>query len=157
MGVHMKIRKLLEEDLNDALNLAWEVFQEFVAIDYSQEGINEFHQFLDHQAILKAFHEGKIEFWGCYDSDLVGMIATKEKYHISLLFVRQDYHRCGIGRNLIQEVCKEAIKYNHKKITVNSSPYAINFYKHLGFTETDKEQIVNGIRFTPMEYIINSD
>lgn len=153
----MKIKKLLKEDLKDALDLAIEVFREFVAIDYSQEGINEFYRFLNYQDILKAFQEGKVEFWGCYDQDLLGIIATKDKYHISLLFVRKDYHRCGIGRNLIQEVIKEAIKYNYKKITVNSSPYAINFYRHLGFLETDKEQIVNGIRFTPMEYIINSD
>ena len=37
-------------------------------------------------------------------------------------------------------------------ITLNSSPYGLPFYKALGFVPTDNEQIVNGIRFTPMKY-----
>ena len=37
-------------------------------------------------------------------------------------------------------------------ITLNSSPYGLPFYQALGFLPTDQEQIVNGIRFTPMEY-----
>lgn len=35
--------------------------------------------------------------------------------------------------------------------TVNSSPYAHEVYKHLGFVDTDKEQCVNGLRFYPMK------
>lgn len=38
------------------------------------------------------------------------------------------------------------------EITVNSSPYAVKIYKHLGFVPTAEEQTVNGIRFTPMKY-----
>ena len=30
--------------------------------------------------------------------------------------------------------------------------YGLLFYRALGFRATDSEQIVNGIRFTPMEY-----
>lgn len=38
------------------------------------------------------------------------------------------------------------------KLTVNSSPYAVPVYYKLGFCDVDKEQVVNGLRFTPMEY-----
>ena len=38
-----------------------------------------------------------------------------------------------------------------KTITLNSSPYGKPFYLFLGFIPTDDEQIVNGIRFTPMK------
>ncbi|WP_460645598.1 GNAT family N-acetyltransferase [Lacrimispora brassicae] len=37
-------------------------------------------------------------------------------------------------------------------MTVNSSPYAVEIYHKLGFVDTDTEQLVNGIRFIPMEY-----
>lgn len=35
-------------------------------------------------------------------------------------------------------------------MTVNAAPYAIPIYQKLGFNVKDMEQVVNGIRFTPM-------
>ena len=48
----------------------------------------------------------------------------------------------------------EAMKtdYKNKKITVNAAPYGVKIYKALGFIPTDKEQTVDGLRFTPMVY-----
>ena len=45
------------------------------------------------------------------------------------------------------------IAYPNKAITLNSSPYGLPFYQSLGFHETDAEQTVNGIRFTPVKYL----
>ena len=36
-------------------------------------------------------------------------------------------------------------------ITVNSSPYAVDVYKKLGFVIEEDEQTVDGIRFTKMK------
>ena len=41
---------------------------------------------------------------------------------------------------------------SHISITVNSSPYAVEVYRHLGFTPTGGEQNIDGLRFTPMKY-----
>lgn len=38
------------------------------------------------------------------------------------------------------------------RVTVNASHFAIPIYHKLGFIDTDKEQTVNGLRFTPMTY-----
>jgi len=35
-----------------------------------------------------------------------------------------------------------------EKITVNSSPYAVEAYNHLGFIDKDKDKIANEISFT---------
>jgi predicted GNAT family N-acyltransferase len=59
------------------------------------------------------------------------------------------YHRQGIGTKLFKTVLQE---YPDQVITLNSSPYGLPFYHALGFVDTDKEQMVNGIRFTPMKY-----
>lgn len=40
------------------------------------------------------------------------------------------------------------------RMTVNASPYAIPVYRKLGFIDIDVEQVINGIRFTPMVYEI---
>lgn len=39
-------------------------------------------------------------------------------------------------------------------ITVIASPYGHEFYKKLGFKDTDVEQVTNGVRYYPM---INND
>jgi len=42
--------------------------------------------------------------------------------------------------------------FPNEKITLNSSPFGVVFYKAIGFVPTDEEKTVNGIRFTPMTF-----
>ena len=53
-----------------------------------------------------------------------------------------------IGRKLYQYAVKQN---NTGYFTVNSSPYAHEVYKHLGFEDTDEKQSVNGLIFYPMK------
>lgn len=64
-------------------------------------------------------------------------------------FVDAAYHRRGIGRRLFAAMRRD---YAHQVFTVNSSPYAVEVYRHLGFVPTDDEQSVDGLRFTSMQY-----
>ena len=43
----LEIRKVLNEEMKDALNLVWRVFLEYEAPDYTEEGINEFKKTID--------------------------------------------------------------------------------------------------------------
>lgn len=133
------------DDKDAALSLVWDVFLEFEAPEYSEAGVNEFYKSIHDKAYLQ-----QICMYGAFlDDKLVGVIAARnEKSHIALFFVDGKYHRQGIGRKLF-EVTKA--NCNSDKMTVNSSPYAVSIYAKLGFCQTDKEQVVNGIRFTPME------
>ncbi len=152
----MEIRSLGKGDIKNALDLVWLVFQEFEAPDYSVQGISEFEGFLSIYSITKMMDRNEIAFWGCYNNAaLVGVIAVIGKTHISLFFMLKEYHRQGIGRQLFQtmiDTCNN--DDNIKRFTVNSSPYATEVYHRLGFVDTDEEKTVNGIRFTPMEYLI---
>lgn len=131
-----------------ALSLVWNTFLEFEAPGYSEEGITEFYKSIHDEAYLQ-----QLCMYGAFlDEKLVGVIATRnEKSHIALFFVDGKYHRQGIGRKLF-EVAKSSC--NSDKMTVNSSPYAVPIYAKLGFRQTGKEQIVIGIRFTPMEILL---
>ena len=136
------IRELSETEIPIAMKLIWEVFMEFEAPDYSQEGIDEFRHFLDNQDGIK-----KLQFFGALSQNrVVGVLAMREE-HISLLFVKKEFHRQGIAKRLFQYMLAQ-IKSD--RITVNSSPYAVEIYVRLGFTATNSEQITNGIRYTPM-------
>ena len=138
------IRKILPEEMNDALELVWRVFLEFEAPDYTSEGIEEFRKSIYDKEWLETR-----DFWGAYDNEkLLGLIATKNYNHISLFFVDGKYHKQGIGRKLYDKIKS----INDKEFfTVNSSPYAHDVYKHLGFVDTNTEQCINGLKFYPMK------
>jgi GNAT superfamily N-acetyltransferase len=151
-----KINEAKIENLEEITALVWEVFLEFQAPDYSEEGIAHFKEGLEYEQMRENLLEEGRKMWICCDEDIIiGVIRTRPPCHISLLFVRKEYHRKGIARSLFNE----ALKYYNtigsiKEITVNSSPYAVKAYRQLGFVETNSEQVINGLRFTPMRALL---
>lgn len=149
----MEIVRLQEKDIHTALELVWSVFQEFEAPEYSDEGVEAFKKIISYETVIERFRREELHFWGSkMNGDWTGVIATMGENHIFLLFVKREYHGQGIAHKLfrtLEERCRRLPDL--KRITVNSSRYALPFYRRLGFTETDIERIVNGIRFTPME------
>lgn len=140
------IRKLEPNETESALSLVWAVFQKYESPDYSIEGTAEFDKSIHDPDFI-----ARLTFYGAFRSaELIGVIAVRSSgSHIALLFVAGEYHRKGIGRMLFETVLTNCTA---DSITVNSSPFAVPFYHKLGFTDTDAEQTVNGLRFTPMEY-----
>lgn len=60
------------------------------------------------------------------------------------------YHRRGIGRRLFEAMRRD---YEKQAFTVNSSPYAVEIYKRLGFVQEDTERLSpEGLRYTPMRF-----
>ena len=143
----MEIRVINYNEMKDALELVWHVFLEFEAPDYTEEGIKEFKNSIDDNNWVN-----ERVFYGAFNEDnkLLGVIATKDITHIALFFVKGEYHKQGIGRKLYEK----AKSMNNKGVfTVNSSPYAHEIYKHIGFVDTDTAQCINGLKFYPMKTI----
>ena len=153
-------REIKQEELPETLDLVRKVFDEFEAPYYSEEGIASFYKFIDINNMSEQYSNGSLYFYGCFVNDIiVGMIAVKDFIHISLLFVDKQYHRQGIARSLfdhIIQICKEK-NPSLKMITVNSSPYAVDVYHKLGFSNVSSEQVIDGIKFTPMELKIEKN
>ena len=139
------IRKIGQEEVENALLLVWQVFQEYEAPDYTEDGVRAFYKSVHDEEYVSA-----LDWYGAFvEEKLVGVIAVRNAgAHIALFFVDGEYHRQGIGKRLFQAV---RIQCRSAKMTVNSSPYAVPIYHALGFRSTDSEQVVNGLRFTPME------
>lgn len=161
----MIIRELKESDIKEAMELVGEVFNKFVAPEYSQQGVDEFRKFTEPEAVVKKMGASELKLWGGFDDDrIVGVIAVKSfavdmmrgpywnGSHINMLFVKEEYHRRGIARQLLEAAKQECDKTN--EITVYSSPYAVEAYRHLGFVPTGAETSRSGIRFTPMKYTL---
>ena len=142
----MHLKMLTADDLPEAQRLIWDTFMAFEAPDYVQEGIDTFKKCLYDPSFLSG-----LTFYGAYrDGVLAGVLATRSGgSHIAMFFVRADCQRQGIGRRLFGFMLE---RYPQAKMTVNASPFAVGIYEKLGFKPTGTEQLIDGIRYTPMTW-----
>ena len=152
------IRKITADEVDCAMALALEVFMQFEAPDYGPAGVETFKKdIVENPEYLKNARKGTCPIYGGFDGEtLVALIGMRSKTHINLVFTRKEYHRRGIARAifnyLLQDVTQEDPSL--EALTLNASPYGLPFYLSVGFVPQGEEQTMNGIRFTPMKYII---
>lgn len=130
----------------EAIAMIERVFLKCEAPYLSEKGAKTFVNLIHNKELI----ENLIIYAVKVNEKIAGIIATKnEGSHITLFFVDEEFQGRGIGKSLFKKVldnCEKSI------ITVNSSMYAIDIYKHLGFKETKEIQEVDGIKFLPMSY-----
>ena len=133
------------------LDLVRQVFDSNVAPAYSIEGNEEFYRYLKLEDFIKRIHTNH-QVFVAKDSTarIVGVVEIRDSFHISLLFVREDVQRSGIGRALVRQAITVAKAAGAVSMTVNSSPNAVAGYESFGFRAVADEQIINGIKFIPM-------
>ena len=151
-----QIRSAYREDWEEAMSLAWRTFLQFEADDYSPEGIKNFENFITDTTLYRMFVMGAYQMFVALDGEkIVGMITLRDMTHISLLFVDEKYHRRGIGRALMQYLENYLLtELQASRVTVNASPYGVDFYHRLGFRDLYPEQRRDGIIYTPMEFVL---
>ena len=153
------IRKITSDEVESAMALALEVFMQFEAPDYDPSGVESFKRdIVENPEYLENARKGICPIYGAFDGDrivaLMGMRSSKT--HINLVFTKKEYHRKGIARAIFRYLLSDILTENPTldALTLNSSPYGLSFYLALGFVPQSEEQEINGIRFTPMKYII---
>lgn len=134
------------------MDLAWRIFLKYDAPDYPREGIENFKEFVTDDVLKNMFHSGEYQlFVAVCEEKIIGIISLRDRNHISLLFVESEYHRQGVGAGLINTLTDYMRdEMGQTSVTVNASPYAVGFYHKVGFEDTDIQQLVSGILFTPM-------
>ena len=154
------IRKITCDEVKSAMDLALEVFMQFEAPDYHPSGVDTFKKdIVENPEYLENARRGVCPIYAAFDGDkmvaLIGMRSSKK--HINLVFTKKEYHRKGIAKAIFNYLLNDILKENPtlEEITLNSSPYGLPFYLAIGFLPLSEEQEINGIRFTPMKYVIN--
>lgn len=138
----MEIQKLRGTEMEEALQLVWEGFCTFEAPVFPAQGVEGFRSFLQNREEM-----ARQQFLGAWEGGLlVGVLAARGP-HISLFFVRREWHRRGVGRALLHAM---AAGISYAEATVHSSPYAVEVYRRFGFVPLGGEREENGIRYTPM-------
>ena len=145
-----KIEELKLEDLEEVIKVIEITFLKFEAPDYSKEGVENFFKFANYETIKENLNRNMKIYVAKVKEKIVGVIGYRDNLHINLLFVLEKYQYNGIAKALYNEVIKNCRNAETKRITVNSSPYAHDVYKKLGFIDDDKIHEVDGIKFYPM-------
>ena len=157
----MQIRKIRSAEVEEALALAYEVFMEFEAPDYGQEGVDSFRRdVVENERFIARCRQGECPIYAAFDGDrMMGMMGLRAgKAHISMAFVKREYQRQGVATAIFQYLLADILKKDPalREVTLNASPYGMPFYLHIGFEPRSEEQEQHGIRFTPMKYLIPS-
>ena len=145
-----KIEELKLKNLEEAIRVIEITFLKFEAPDYSKEGVESFFEFANYETIEENLNRNMKMYVAKVNEKIVGVIGYRDNSHINLLFVLEEYQHNGIARALYNMVIKKCKNAGTKKITVNSSPYAHNVYLKFGFTDANKMQEIDGIKFYPM-------
>ncbi len=97
-----EIRKVNPNEVDEALNLALEVFMEFEAPDYKPEGVETFKRFISDEKLIQSFKSKTSPLYAAFDNGkIIGLIGMREnKSHINLVFVKKEYHRKGIATGI---------------------------------------------------------
>ena len=145
-------RGMQPSEETEVYNLIYRVFKEFIAPDFSQQGIDEFLSFASPESLAERAQANNFVILALYQNQIVGMIEIRDYDHISLLFVDAEYQGYGIGTELIKRSLGRCFSRNPglDTMSVNSGPNSVAFYEKVGFLPTAPEQEQNGIRFVPM-------
>jgi ribosomal protein S18 acetylase RimI-like enzyme len=150
------IRESREDEIRDVVRLIKECFDRFIAPLYPEEGVHEFHSYIEPEAIAQRLRENHTLLIALESTKgrIVGALLLRAPSHISMFFVSSEFQGRGIGKQLFHlasEICRKTDP-SLANISVNASPNSVEFYERLGFVAHGEEQIINGIRFLPMEF-----
>ena len=124
------IRKFKEDDVKKISKLTVDCLEKVNSKDMNNSELNFGKQYYSESGLLsisKLFNIFVCEKNG----EIIGSIAhNKNKIHN--FFVSPEYHKQGIGIQML-EFIEEIIAKDFNKIVLDSSPYAVEFYKKFGY------------------------
>ncbi|MBO4981848.1 MAG: GNAT family N-acetyltransferase [Lachnospiraceae bacterium] len=135
------------------MTMIWKTFMKYDSKDYTDEGIRNFFDFITDDDLYQAFLAGAYQMMVALDGQrIIGAASVRNRNHLSLLFVDEEYHYKGVGSALMNRLCRYLEKEaGEKYMSLKAAPYAVGFYKKLGFCVVKPEEEYSGIRVTPME------
>ena len=146
----MKIQKARLEDAKEISELKKNTIEK-INKEYNRKQIAVLKKDYSVKNIIKDIEERKM-FCLINNNEILGIVSLKEN-GIGGLFIRSDLIRKGFGKKLLSFIENYAKKKSINKVWLYSTPYALGFYKKLGYKIIEKgTRIHNGVKFPEVKF-----
>lgn len=150
--IALDIRPLAASDAEAMSALGIASFERFVAPDWEPAACEVYARETTPAVLAGKLRNGAYALGAYIDAELVGFVLMPRPGLIQMFFVAPDRVRLGIGRALWEAVrahlegqCPEI-----RTVELNASPYALDFYRSLGFVPISAQFLQDGFRATRM-------
>lgn len=153
MSPHITIRQATLTDAKDISALIQPLTKKYISYEFQADAESKILDSMSEKAIADYIKQGFDYFVAesntTDDARLVGVLGIKFSTHVYHLFVRDACHRQGVAKSLWRHYLSLAPS---RKITVNSSHYAVEIYHKLGFKKAGEIFEKHGISCVPMVF-----
>lgn len=152
----LEIRSAEPADVLAMSDLLDRQVRKYIVKDCTPDGRRALLASISPESLKSLMDEGYHYHVAANGADVFGLSAMRDAGHLHHLFVADALRGTGLGRRL-WEAARDAICIHGTAppiFTVNSSLYAVGFYKALGFLPSGPEEERNGIRMQPMRYVM---
>lgn len=148
-----EIRWAHENEWSPAMQMIWKTFLKYEGNDYSPEGIRNFFDFITDDDLYASFLRGEYQMMvALVSGEVIGAGSLRNGNHLSLLFVDERFHHMGVGSSILSRLCDYLkTEAGERRMFLQASPYAVDFYRKQGFRQVKPEMEYSGIRVTAME------
>ena len=111
-----------------------------------------------HQEAIKNVLRTEMIFVAEDDGQIVGVLRCRPG-RLQSLFVREDHHRLGIGRSLVERCEQECARHGSRAISLAATLYAVPFYEALGYKKSTGMRNGwsfegTGLKYQPMKKVL---
>ena len=145
--------RIVTSDDSEAISaLVQESFQKLAAADWDDQAQQNFIANASSESIAERLQSAVYAAAEFSDDQPTGFILFPKPSLLGMLFVNPNRIGQGIARHLWEaaRVHIESAYPEIKTIELNSTPYAVNIYRALGFVPISAEFVVDGCRATRM-------
>jgi len=153
----IRIRRLKCSDAGEAGALIARTYRTFNRHDATRKGLAGFLRHYDPSNGLESIREHllrtPLRYVAVHNDKIVGVIRGFERYIVNL-YVHGDYHRMGVGSQLLARYLYCCRRKGVRDIKLRATSYGVPFYQKHGFKRTTGVRMFWGLRIQPMKKML---
>ncbi|MBT5346451.1 GNAT family N-acetyltransferase [bacterium] len=133
----ISIRLFSALDFSEVSRITVDCFEKINFINMNPDELKYAKEYYSTTKLLESTKS--FDFYICkFNNQIVGSVAFN-KNQLHNLFVDPNFHKMGIGKKLL-EFAESIIFENYSDVVLDSSPYAVGFYKKFGYEILDNSK-----------------